>query len=164
MNRERWAIINDEFNIEISNKGRVRNANNKQFENTYLNKNGVPTILIMLKNNKFLPLAIHRIVAKHFCENDDVKNKLFVEHIDGDRSNNDSKNLRWVYKLKTNVDECDEHQKLINRSNNLNEFNKMLNIKARKIDEAFQELRRLKRRNSEIYKKLQLKIVFDIRY
>ena len=49
MNRERWAIINDEFNIEISNKGRVRNANNKQFENTYLNKNGVPTILIMLK-------------------------------------------------------------------------------------------------------------------
>ena len=37
---------------------------------------------------------IHRIIAYFFCDNPD--NKRTVNHIDGDKSNNDAQNLEWV--------------------------------------------------------------------
>lgn len=41
-------------------------------------------------------IGVHRIVALAWCENDDWKNKPFVDHIDEDKSNNKPSNLRWV--------------------------------------------------------------------
>lgn len=37
---------------------------------------------------------IHRLVAQHFCEN--LEHKRVVNHKDGDRHNNNYKNLEWV--------------------------------------------------------------------
>lgn len=40
--------------------------------------------------------AVHRLVAMAFVENDDPKFKVQVDHIDGNRDNNDYTNLEWV--------------------------------------------------------------------
>lgn len=39
---------------------------------------------------------IHRLVATLFVKNPDTKNKIYVNHIDGDKLNNNYKNLEWV--------------------------------------------------------------------
>ena len=46
------------------------------------------------KNNIYKRFAIHRLVAEAFIPNPD--NKPQVDHIDGDKSNNEVSNLRWV--------------------------------------------------------------------
>lgn len=39
---------------------------------------------------------VHRLVAMAWIQNDDYENKPFIDHIDGDRTNCNVKNLRWV--------------------------------------------------------------------
>lgn len=41
-------------------------------------------------------MLAHRLVALAFIENDDPLNKTFVNHIDGDKLNNNISNLEWV--------------------------------------------------------------------
>lgn len=42
-------------------------------------------------------LLVHRLVALYFLEaNSDPENKIFVDHLDGDKSNNHYSNLEWV--------------------------------------------------------------------
>ena len=47
-----------------------------------------------LKDGKQKTKYVHRLVAETFLEADDKRNE--VDHIDGDRTNNNVKNLRWV--------------------------------------------------------------------
>lgn len=37
----------------------------------------------------------HRLVAEAYCPNDDKDNKVFVNHLDGDKLNNHKDNLEW---------------------------------------------------------------------
>ena len=47
----------------------------------------------LTKNGKLKMYAVHRLVAQAFIENTD--NKPFVDHINGDRTDNRVENLRW---------------------------------------------------------------------
>ena len=50
-------------------------------------------------STKWLPEKyLHRIMAKTFVENDDPDNKTDVDHIDGNKHNNQINNLEWVTK------------------------------------------------------------------
>jgi hypothetical protein len=95
---EFWKEIPDELtlgksNYFISNNGRFKNNRGKIVDL----KNHSQYISISFRNKtQKVTHQLHRIVAKLFVEN--VENKLFVNHIDGNKNNNSADNLEWVTK------------------------------------------------------------------
>ena len=73
--------------FEVYSNGKVIDIRGKC--NVFNNKNGYDTISYKSKT-----YFIHRLVAKCYLRNKDGCN--LVNHIDGDRKNNDVKNLEWV--------------------------------------------------------------------
>jgi hypothetical protein len=51
-------------------------------------------VVTFRKQGKKVTIRIHRLIAELFVENPD--NKPIIDHIDGDKTNNNAKNLRWV--------------------------------------------------------------------
>ena len=76
----------------VSRDGEVRNLNtNYYLKGAILNTYRVFNLKI---NGKQRNIAGHRLVAAAFIPNPD--NKPFVDHVDGNRLNNNVENLRWV--------------------------------------------------------------------
>lgn len=105
--REKWVDIQDyKGYYKVSNYGRIKSV--ERHVNHYVAKrkiirsrilkaalmsDGYPGVSLTKKNNPVSKL-IHIIVAKHF-----IKNPLKlpqVNHKDGDKQNNNYKNLEWV--------------------------------------------------------------------
>ena len=84
---EIWKPIEELPGYSVSNKGRVRKDSNGQI--MVLNKNGGYCRITITKH-------VHRLVAKAFLDEPEKEKKCWVDHIDGNRSNNDVSNLRWV--------------------------------------------------------------------
>jgi len=85
-------IIPDFPNYMVSKKGDVYNVRNKRIIKPILNKNGYVYVTLCVsgkKKNRY----IHTLVAKCFIDN--PENKLFVNHIDGNKTNNNIDNLEW---------------------------------------------------------------------
>lgn len=84
---EIWKEIPDLPGYSVSNQGRVR-------------KDSTGQIMVLSKNGGYCRITItkhvHRLVAQAFLEKPDDDSKCWVDHIDGNRSNNDVSNLRWV--------------------------------------------------------------------
>lgn len=57
-----------------------------------INKSGYYYVNLC-KNGKYKSVSIHRLVGKHFIEN--PNNYDMLNHIDGNKLNNDYKNLEW---------------------------------------------------------------------
>lgn len=85
---EEWKQIATLPEYAISNKGNVMKISTGQIMKLSNNKTTQYLRITISKN-------IHRLVAEAFIENDDT-NKTWVDHIDGNRQNNDASNLRWV--------------------------------------------------------------------
>lgn len=89
---------------QVSNLGRVRSL--ERYKNNHsvsqycpqcilipwLNDKGY-NIVKLSKNNKKTHKRIHRLVASAFVQN--PENKNYVNHIDGNKTNNSTKNLEW---------------------------------------------------------------------
>ena len=90
-NRERWKSVNGYANYEISSCGRVRNATTERMlkptDNGY-------QVINLRKNGKPKTHYVHRLVAEAFVDN--PAEKRCVDHIDGDRKNNNCENLRYA--------------------------------------------------------------------
>ena len=84
---EKWKEIKELPGYSVSNKGRVR-------------KDSTGQIMVLSKNGGYCRITIskhvHRLVAEAFLEKPDNEAKCWVDHIDGNRSNNNAENLRWV--------------------------------------------------------------------
>ncbi len=83
---EIWKPIKELPGYTISNKGRVK-------------KDSTGQIMVLSKNGGYCRITIskhvHRLVAEAFIKKPNEET-CWVDHIDGNRSNNDVDNLRWV--------------------------------------------------------------------
>lgn len=122
MDKEEWKNIEGSQGVyQVSNLGRVRSLKQGKIHvlRQYLNPDGYYQVWV---NGSIT--GVHRLVAKAFAPN--PENKSEVDHIDANRSNNISSNLRWV----THKENCN-HPHFIEAQNN--RLMKEINSKNRAI-------------------------------
>lgn len=98
----KWKVLNENSKYEISNTGIVRRIDNKNTLSGCI-ISGYKTVKLTFENSKQKRFYVHRLVAEHFIENPDPKNKTFVNHIDGNKLNNCVENLEWVTPRENNL-------------------------------------------------------------
>ena len=94
-----WKDIPDIPKYQCSNTGIIRNKNTGKILKQSLNQKGYVQHCISI-NGKRKIIFPHRIVALLFVDN--PMNKQTVNHIDGNKTNNNSDNLEWC-SLKENT-------------------------------------------------------------
>ncbi len=90
-----WSKIDGFYNYSVSNDGLIRNDKRNQVKAQRVNKDGYSVTDIYRDGERFT-YRVHRIVANEFLDN--PENKEEVNHIDGDKTNNNVDNLEWVTK------------------------------------------------------------------
>ena len=91
---EIWKDVDGFSNYEVSNMSRVRNKKNKRILTQKIGREGrYFSVYMKGDNGKESTQRVHRLVAKAFIPNPD--NLPQVNHIDGDKLNNDIDNLEW---------------------------------------------------------------------
>jgi len=90
---ENWKKISGYENYSVSDFGRVRNDKTGRIMKTLPNAQGYPRVSLYdgIKN---ISKTVHRLVAVSFIPN--LENKPQINHIDGDKINNNVTNLEWV--------------------------------------------------------------------
>lgn len=89
---ERWSPIPN-THYSISSEGRVRNNETNKIKSMDATSDGYHKV-DLYSNGKRTSVRVHRLVAEAFIPN---PNKLpQINHIDGNKENNNVKNLEWV--------------------------------------------------------------------
>ena len=78
---------------EISDSSIIRNKSNGRIKSQYISSTGYYMISISTKN-KSKPYRVHRLLAEAFIPN--PEKKPHINHIDGNKLNNQISNLCWV--------------------------------------------------------------------
>jgi hypothetical protein len=100
--KEQWASVKNIFLKDlymVSNKGRIKSINNKNKKEKLINgiisEFGYRSVHLRNAKEKISKnYFVHRLVCETFLEN--VFNKPQVNHIDGNKLNNNLENLEWV--------------------------------------------------------------------
>ena len=138
MEKEIWKDIKNFDGYQVSNKGRVRTYNKKTYTKMHGERKWKDRILHfkgnnyktgyrvdLWKNGKPYSLLVARLVAFTF-NNEDIENHLLtVDHIDGNRLNNNLENLELVSigenvrrAFETGLNKNQIKIKIINKNNN----------------------------------------------
>ena len=86
-------------NYKIYENGNIENIKSKRILKTQKDKDGYETTKLYL-DGKYKRFKIHRLLGICYLDNPD--NKLFIDHINRDKSDNRIENLRWVDKSENN--------------------------------------------------------------
>lgn len=91
--KEKYILIDFNSIYAVSNYGNVMNVKNGKLLKLQVNKKGYVDIqLTNGRDNKKL-FRVHRLVARYFIDN--PNNYPYVNHIDGNKENNQVDNLEW---------------------------------------------------------------------
>lgn len=93
--REIWKVLDDYPEYEISNYGNV--FSNKRNKYLKLCPQKGYRIVCLLNNHKQYVKMVHKLVALAFIPN--PHNYLEINHIDGNKANNNVNNLEWCNHL-----------------------------------------------------------------
>lgn len=91
MTNEVWKDIPSLENYQASNLGNIRYKGHAK-RKLQLNSSGYLYLGVRV-NGKFTNLRVHRLVAQTFLPK--IDGKEFINHIDGDKTNNRVDNLEW---------------------------------------------------------------------
>ena len=149
MNSKEWKIIQDFPNYMVSNYGEVKNIKTNLVLKPYVTKRKYVYVNLR-KENKSYNVQVHRLVAKAFIPN--LQIKPCVNHIDYNPSNNKVDNLEWV----THSENCKHSSKNISKSHKGKIHSKTHNLNVRKA------MLNLKNKEHYIYKNNKY-FVFKIR-
>lgn len=89
---EEWKSHPDTNIYEISNEGRIKNRRTGRILKPSLNSNGYETVQLHYDGGAHSE-RVHRLVAKTFLDGEYYG--LDVNHIDGNKTNNNVDNLEW---------------------------------------------------------------------
>lgn len=91
---ERWETIEDFEMYEVSNRGRVRNERTQRIMSLAVNQRGFVYVGLMQRGIQ-RKLSVALLVARAFLPPHQHEAFSSVIHRDGDRLNNDVRNLVW---------------------------------------------------------------------
>lgn len=97
-----WKTLNENDKYEVSNTGIIRRKDTQRTLNGCITS-GYRSVKLTFENSKQQRFYVHRLVAEHFIENPDPKNKTTVNHINGDKLDNRVENLEWVSPRENNL-------------------------------------------------------------
>ena len=97
-----WKTIKYNDKYEVSDTGLVRTKKTGHIHSGCIAQ-GYLSVKLTFENSRQKRFKIHRLVAEHFIENPDPKKKTFVNHIDGNKLNNNKENLEWVTPRENNL-------------------------------------------------------------
>ena len=105
-NREIWKRIDGYANYEVSNFGRVSNAKTERILKGSPGAQGYLSVGLY-KDGKKKTHNIHALVAHEWIPNPD--GKRCVDHIDGEKTNNNWENLRWATHSENGMNQKKSH-------------------------------------------------------
>jgi len=90
---EKYIILQGYYDCyAISNLGNVKNLRTGYVLNPSIRKDGYKSVLLS-KDGKKMSIRIHQLVGMYFL--DQVAGKTIINHIDGDKANNEVYNLEY---------------------------------------------------------------------
>lgn len=97
---EEWRQCEGYYPYEISNTGKVRNRRTGRIMKTFINSHGYEAISLR-KDGECKIRPIHRLLAEAYIEGD--HEGLDVNHIDGNKRNNDLNNLEFCTRKENTI-------------------------------------------------------------
>lgn len=90
--KEEWKDLAQCNKYECSNTGKIRDKQTKKILNGSVNNKGYIRYDLCLNGKRFVVHG-HKAVTETFIPN--IENKPFINHIDGNKTNNNVNNLEW---------------------------------------------------------------------
>jgi hypothetical protein len=121
MNGYTWKYVDEFSNYSVHESGYLVSKISGKVMNGTVAKNGYKVINLIRDDGKKIVKLMHRMVAEAFLPNED--NKRTVNHIDGNKINNNVSNLEWATDGENGKHSYDKLNRVAYMTGRFNELN-----------------------------------------